>query len=314
MFLVVGFSGCHDLGYEANNSGGDIEIGEPEIIITSDYKYGNAPITVKFSSSCNNFTKNITSYRWDFDDGNSYSSQKNATWIFEENGLYEITLMVSYIDLYSGNSVTNDTNTFYSEKYLLKIENIKPVVNASSNIKGGEVPLYIQFSGSAEDLDGDIVSYHWDFGDGAASDQLNPDHTFSESGIYYVELTVTDDQGENSTDTIIINAKPSSFFTITGRITNYYYEPVDVDYMVLSSGSWNDLGGTVYNIGENEKDRFTINVKKGFDSYTLIIGWFYQFTDIQVDREDYDFTNTNSMDMDFDIVISSSGNLMVMKS
>lgn len=49
------------------------------------------------------------------------------------------------------------------------------------------------------DPDGEIVRYHWDFGDGVASvleqDQEEPFHAFSEPGDYIVTLTVIDDHG-----------------------------------------------------------------------------------------------------------------------
>ena len=50
--------------------------------------------------------------------------------------------------------------------------------------------------------DNSIVSYKWDFGDGTTSDQVKVIKKFKLAGIYTVTLTVTDDEGESSSDTI----------------------------------------------------------------------------------------------------------------
>jgi Tol biopolymer transport system component len=47
--------------------------------------------------------------------------------------------------------------------------------------------------------DGQVVAWHWDFGDGATSSARNPSHTYAAGGTYSVSLTVTDDQGLQGT-------------------------------------------------------------------------------------------------------------------
>lgn len=49
-------------------------------------------------------------------------------------------------------------------------------------------------SGS-NDIDGSIVSYDWDFGDGQTASGQSTSHTFGSAGSYDVTLTVTDDDG-----------------------------------------------------------------------------------------------------------------------
>ena len=52
------------------------------------------------------------------------------------------------------------------------------------------------FDASASyDLDGAIVSYEWDFGDGSTATGEQAEHTFAGTGIYEVILTVIDDDG-----------------------------------------------------------------------------------------------------------------------
>jgi PKD repeat protein len=57
------------------------------------------------------------------------------------------------------------------------------------------------FDASASyDLDGSIVSYDWDFGDGTTGSGIAASHTYVDDGTYPVDLTVTDDLGASGTD------------------------------------------------------------------------------------------------------------------
>ena len=51
------------------------------------------------------------------------------------------------------------------------------------------------FTDLSEDSDGTIVSWFWDFGDGRASTEKNPEHRYTKFGVYSVTLTVTDNGG-----------------------------------------------------------------------------------------------------------------------
>jgi len=68
---------------------------------------------------------------------------------------------------------------------------------------------------SAEDSydeDGTIISYKWNFGDGSTGSGKTVSHEYDSTGIYNVNLTVTDNDGANAYDTAIvrISAKDSS--------------------------------------------------------------------------------------------------------
>ncbi|MCK5031540.1 MAG: PKD domain-containing protein, partial [Thermoplasmatales archaeon] len=45
----------------------------------------------------------------------------------------------------------------------------------------------------------DIVSYEWDFGDGANGNEVSVEHTYSYIGNYTVNLIITDSQDKTST-------------------------------------------------------------------------------------------------------------------
>ena len=77
-----------------------------------------------------------------------------------------------------------------------------PLVADADGPYSGGAGFPVQFYGSAS---GGIPPYtfHWDFGDGATSNQQNPTHTYNPTAptTYTVTLTVTDSAGHTDTDT-----------------------------------------------------------------------------------------------------------------
>ncbi|MFO7618996.1 MAG: PKD domain-containing protein [Thermoplasmata archaeon] len=57
------------------------------------------------------------------------------------------------------------------------------------------------------DIDGCIVSYGWDFGDGSIAQGIAVEHTYSVAGTYEVTLTVTDDDGAVAKETVFVEVR-----------------------------------------------------------------------------------------------------------
>jgi len=71
-------------------------------------------------------------------------------------------------------------------------DNVAPVASFDAVIAG----LTVSFDGSnSEDIDGDIVSWEWDFEDGEFGDEETDTHTYDSAGTYAVSLTVADNDG-----------------------------------------------------------------------------------------------------------------------
>jgi len=73
-------------------------------------------------------------------------------------------------------------------------ENIPPVANFTFYISGMSINCFDK----SYDLDGSIVNWTWDFGDGSVAYGKTVSHTYSQAGTYRVTLTVTDDDGLTS--------------------------------------------------------------------------------------------------------------------
>jgi len=102
-----------------------------------------------------------------------------------------------------------DDRNFYMDKVTITAAegNLPPEASIIADSISGIVPLLVNFDGSgSHDPDGEIISYDWDFGDGTIDSEDTVSHTFSDTGVYTVTLTVTDDQGATGSDTIQITA------------------------------------------------------------------------------------------------------------
>ncbi len=95
---------------------------------------------------------------------------------------------------------------------LMVEENHAPVIDASIEGKGDSFPegKAVTFSVDVTDVENDQVTYLWDFGDGATSEEASPTHRYSEAGKYTVTVTVTDSRGADSTDSLEVEVTASA--------------------------------------------------------------------------------------------------------
>lgn len=158
------------------------------------YDDWDAIVIVNDSSACNtsqNFvfstpTTGITSYAWDFGDG-SNSNLPSPTHTYQNPGTYTITLWTV-----NANGCT-DMQTVDS---MITIDGGSPGI-ITSNANSGCKPLTTDFTDSSSSS----LSWLWDFGDGTTDTARYPQHTYSDSGVYDVSLTVTNTTGCTSSTT-----------------------------------------------------------------------------------------------------------------
>ena len=88
--------------------------------------------------------------------------------------------------------------------------NQPPTASPSATPSSGTAPLSVQFAANAIDLDGDPLSYSWNFRDPSSPDNTstleNPSHVYANPGTYTASLTVTDGIDPFSTSLMIVVA------------------------------------------------------------------------------------------------------------
>ena len=115
--------------------------------------------------------------------------------------------------------------------------NLPPMANFTYSPTFPYVGQAVTFDASgSSDIDGTIVSYEWDFGDGSTGTDVLTLYTYESAGTFTVTLTVTDDLGATDTLQQEITIDPLPTLTITinnikkGTTETILLELVDDDY------------------------------------------------------------------------------------
>jgi len=186
----------------------------------------------------------ITSWDWNFGDGNS-SDLQNPVHSYDAPGTYTVTL-TAY------NESGCASNTF--EATITIEEAIQVEIDDSNLFACADEPY--QFNATSADA----VFWFWDFGDGNTSTEQNPQHAYATSGAYFVTLTGTTMNGCSNTDEVmlIVNPEPIAGFNANQTAcTNEAMLFTDTSVTpngVITEWQWDMGDGTVYTIN-NPNDR-----------------------------------------------------------
>ena len=182
-------------------------------------------------------------------------------------------------------SFSYDTSSMPAGEFRIKIGNLvktielrpkgqkKPVADFIASPASGTVPLKVKFTDTST---GSPKSWKWNFGDGKASIEQNPVHTYNNAGRYTVSLTVWNAAGSNTmTKTYLIYVKsklkpPVADFSaapVSGKV------PLKVAFTDTSTGmvtwwKW-DFGDKTSSTKQNPVHTYN---KAGKYTVSLIVG------------------------------------------
>ncbi len=106
----------------------------------------------------------------------------------------------------------------------------------------------------------EIISWNWNFGDGSSSTLQNPSHTYTTDGTYTVSLTVSDgvtNKTETKTNMIVIG--PDGVNDVYENPVSIYPNPVQnqinitAEYLIQDASVYNLSGQKVANETSTEK-------------------------------------------------------------
>ena len=186
----------------------------PEIPLTpTGPVYIEKDITYTYSSSSYDKDENKIRYKFDWGDGSfsewseflGSNTSVSMTHYWNEISSYEIKVICQD---------ENGENSSWSESLnvIVSQSNYSEVPVAEINVMEDDLlsNKNIVFDASESfDIDGVIINYTWDFGDGNTGYGINIDHIYDTPGEYTVTLTVVDNKGNtySSTRTITIDAQ-----------------------------------------------------------------------------------------------------------
>lgn len=209
-------------------------------LLISSFGFSQTPPTAQFTASpltvcleqSIHFTNQstagsspITSYSWDFGDGNASTSQ-NPDHVYSAPGTYTVTLTVQ---------ASNGQADFELKAAYVTV-NPKPTPNFTTTANGCSLPVSVNFGNTSTGA----VSYNWNFGNSQTSTLQNPPAVnYTTAGTYNVTLIATNSFG--CKDTIVKPIVISNFQAgITAPATACQNAPVSItNSSTVGSNAWN---------------------------------------------------------------------------
>ncbi len=158
-------------------------------------------------------------------------------------------------DVYTGPISISSTTTLryiavdqasnWSPEYTQMYDLEPPIANFTANTTKGPASLNVQFNDTSSN---NPTSWLWNFGDGTTSTDKNPTHTYTQSGIYNVTLTATNDIGnsiltKNNLITVLFN---DVYVSPTGSDTTGYGTNTNPFATIQNSLNFVTNGGTIH--------------------------------------------------------------------
>lgn len=122
-----------------------------------------------------------------------------------------------------GKMIESTKTAFWLEAYITSdifpatLPNVAPVASFTFTLP---TRTSVAFTDTSSDVDGSVVNWVWNFGDGVTSTVQNPTYDYINDGIYTATLTVTDDLGLNSSTDYTFTISPLSVGDSIGELFN----------------------------------------------------------------------------------------------
>ncbi len=157
-----------------------------------------------------------------------------------------------YLDIFDQNNCSSENNEIIIDEVLA------PVCQFSAStyefMLSNEPVNFTDNSFTDINYNIDLISWYWDFGDGENSNEQNPSHIYNYPGLYYVWLTIEDENGCTHTSMRTINVLEEYFsyspnaFSPNGDGINDTFQPIltDIDFNTYELNIFNRWGDIIF--------------------------------------------------------------------
>jgi PKD repeat protein len=250
--------GTYEVTLRATNICGTMEEIQTVIISTlpvasysASITEGCIPLIVEYSSSS---SANVTAWFWTFPGGTpSTSTDENPSVSYTENGVYDVTLIVS-------STAGNDT--------LSMVDYISTQDVPTANF---EFTSFSGFEYAFSNISINADTYIWDFGDGSMSTEENPEHTYVEAGTYTVILSATNICGSTTyeEEITIIETSTIDGADVFGGIT-ISPNPNKGDFLIsIGVAAPGNVQMEIYNIYGQKVQTSNLEIGSGYNNLPI---------------------------------------------
>jgi PKD repeat protein len=257
--------GTYNVKLQATNANGSLWMNktglisaynfQPQAIFTASPVSGNSPLVVSFTDKSTNGGSNnqINAWYWDFGDGSS-STQQSPTHSYNVAGSYSVKHQVTSA---SGSSWVNYT-------HYISVQT-PPIAQFYGTPLSGNAPLNVGFYDMSQN---GATSWYWTFGDGGTSNVQNPNHIYTSSGAYNVNLTATNAFGSSTVSKlnyVAVQTPPVANFSAspTGGNSPLAVSFVDTSFGGPTSWSW------TFGDGNTSTSKYPTHTYYGTGSYNV---------------------------------------------
>lgn len=215
--------------------------------------------TTSFSDLSTIASGTISSWEWDFDDGN-LNTNASPTHTFVNDGTYDVQLITTS-DIGCRDTI-NESVTVYPN----------PLTSYTvDDVCLNEPSVFV--NSSAINTPDNITTYNWSFGDGNTSILENPNHIYATEGTFNVKLILESNNGclDSMLTTTRVNPKPTAAYNVNDDCVNIAAQ--FTDNSTISSGNitnweWDFDDASPYDFNQNPSHFYTSD---GLYNPTLIV-------------------------------------------
>lgn len=248
---------------------------------------GCFPLPVQFNDISSPGGGSISSWLWDFGDGDT-SSLQNPSHTYNNTGNYNVSLQVRN----SRGCIQSITRLNYIK--LTNGVNADFIINSSANCRP---PTAVNFSNNSTGTG--LLSYQWFFGDGGTSSLPNPTHLYNVAGTYSIRLIVRNNTG--CTDSLV-KTNAVTIGTVTAGFTSPTIVCAGKPVSLINNSSPNPSGASwTFGDGSFSSDINPVKVYNSPGNYVIkLVSSFGACNDsvskpIQVlSKPSTDFTSSNT--------------------